>query len=89
YRVAADTVMELGKQLCYRLTLAALDDEQFVQDMELYLDHETYEVAQVTYTDINDNLVTIRFRKLKLGAPILAERFRFQTPKGVEEVRLP
>lgn len=89
YRIAADTVMELGTQLCYRLTLAALDDEQFVQHLELYLDHDNYEIAQVTYTDINDNLVTIEFRKLKLGADIPTEKFRFLTPKGVEEVRLP
>jgi outer membrane lipoprotein-sorting protein len=89
FRIAADTVLELEEQLCYRLSLEALTDEQFVRQLDLYLDYESYEVAQVSYTDINDNLVTMRFHKLKLGEPIPAERFRFQTPKGVEEVRLP
>lgn len=89
YNVVADTMMELGKQVCYRLTLVSKSKDQFVQELQLYLNYETYEVAQVTYTDINDNLVTISFRKLKLGVPIPPEKFHFQTPKGVEEVRLP
>jgi outer membrane lipoprotein-sorting protein len=44
---------------------------------------------RVRYTDINDNTITIDFSHLQLGAEVAPERFRFKTPKGVEEVRLP
>jgi outer membrane lipoprotein-sorting protein len=57
--------------------------------MELFVNADDYSVRRVRYTDINDNIITIDFSKLQLGVEIAPERFRFKTPEGVEEVRLP
>ena len=89
YDVAADTVIELGGRKAYKLHLVALSEDEFVKKLDLYIDLETYMVTRTAYRDPNDNLVTLDFSDWKLNVETQPEDFRFQTPPGVEEVRVP
>lgn len=89
YNIAFDTVLTLNDAKTYKLLLHSKSGDDYVQSMELYVDAGTFAVARVKYTDINDNIITIDFSDLELGPKIDSQRFRFKTPKGIEEVRLP
>lgn len=89
YHIAYDTTVLIGDIKAYKLRLMSKSRDEYVQGMALYVKADDYTVLRVRYTDINDNVITIDFSKLKLGDSIESSRFRFKTPKGVEEVRLP
>ena len=82
-----DTICDFGK--CYKIVLRAMDNDNFIKEMYLFIDPETYLTRRAEYKDINGNLVTIRFKDYKIDRKIPAEIFEFKTPKGVEEIRLP
>jgi outer membrane lipoprotein-sorting protein len=89
YNIAFDTTLTLNDIKTYKLLLHSKSGEDYVQSMELYVNGDTYAVSRVKYTDINDNIITIDFSDLELGTKIDSQRFRFKTPRGIEEVRLP
>lgn len=89
YKIASDTVVELRGQKAYKLHLVALSEDEFVRELDLYINSDTYLVARVAYRDPNENLVTLDFSNWKLNVKTQPEDFRFQTPPGVEEVRVP
>lgn len=74
---------------CYQVLLKASSEDEFIEEMKLYIDPETGLTQRAEYRDINGNLVTIRFKKYKIDKDIPPEIFNFKTPKGVEEIRLP
>jgi outer membrane lipoprotein-sorting protein len=82
-----DTTCDFGT--CYKIVLTALEKDNFIKEMYLFIDPETYLTRRAEYKDINGNLVTIRFKDYKIDRKIPAEIFKFKTPKGVEEIRLP
>ncbi len=74
---------------CYQILLKASSEDEFIEEMKLYIDPKTSLTQRAEYRDINGNLVTIRFKKYNIDKNIPAEIFNFKTPKGVEEIRLP
>lgn len=74
---------------CYQVLLKAEGEDEFIEEMVLFIDPETSLTQRAEYKDINGNLVTIRFKKYKIDKKIPPEIFNFKTPKGVEEIRLP
>ena len=89
YRVDSDTLLDLSGNKAYKLHLIALTEDEFVRELDLYIDSDTYLVARAAYRDPNDNLVTLDFSDWKLNIKTKPDNFRFQTPPGVEEVRVP
>ena len=74
---------------CYQVILSASEKDEFIGEMKLYIDSETYLTHTAEYRDINGNLVTVNFKNYKIDREIPPELFIFKTPKGVEEIRLP
>lgn len=74
---------------CYKIVLTANDKDNFIKEMTLYVDQNTFLTQRAEYKDINGNLVTIRFKDYKIDRKIPPDIFIFKTPKGVEEIRLP
>lgn len=74
---------------CYKIVLTSDQDDKFIREMVLYIDSTDYLTRQAQYKDINGNLVTIKFEKYKINKKIPPAIFKFKTPKGVDEVRLP
>lgn len=89
YQVAGDSLDLVDSAGVFQLSLRAKDSDHFVQTLQLFIDSRNYAVRNVVYDDINDNRISIEFFDLKLNLKLEAGRFRFQTPSGVEEVRLP
>ncbi|MBD3382974.1 MAG: hypothetical protein GF404_12360 [candidate division Zixibacteria bacterium] len=74
---------------CFQVLLKSRQDDNFIKEMKLYIDSKTHLTRRAEYTDINGNLVTIRFDKYMLNKKLPSQLFEFNTPKGVEEIRLP
>ncbi len=89
YDLTADSSEVIDKRVHHRLSLRARDDDYYVRSMRVYVDPATNLIRRVVYRDINDNRITLDFSDWKLGAAIKSEQFRFKTPSGVEEVRVP
>ncbi|MBD3218474.1 MAG: hypothetical protein GF310_09380 [candidate division Zixibacteria bacterium] len=83
----ADNECDFGE--CFKILLTALDKDNFIKEMYLFIDPENFLTKRAEYKDINGNLVTIRFKDYKIDRKIPPEIFKFKTPKGVEEIRLP
>jgi outer membrane lipoprotein carrier protein len=88
YQIASDTIMALNGNEAYHLHLVAHTEDEFVRELDLYIESDTYLVARVSYRDPNDNLVTLDFSDWKLNVKPQPGDYRFQTPPGVEEVRV-
>lgn len=89
YELSYDSTEVIEKKPYHRLSLRSLKDDQYVRSMKVMIDPETYLIRRVVYRDINDNKISLDFHDWKLGATLKPEDFRFQTPAGVEEVRIP
>jgi len=89
YSIPSDTIVELNGKKAHKLHLKALTEDEFVRELDLYIDSDTYLVSRAVYRDPNDNLVTLDFSDWKLKIKTQPDIFRFQTPPGVEEVRVP
>lgn len=89
YDLEYDSTETISKRVCYRLSLKSKDDKQYVRSMKVFIDQETSLVRQVIYRDMNDNKITLEFSDWRLGVEIGPSEFRFKTPSGVEEVRVP
>jgi len=89
YNVVNDSVALTDSAGVFRLPLTAKRDDQYVRALQLFVDSKGFAVIQVIYDDINGNRITIRFHDLNTDLKIDPGSFRFKTPKGVEEVRLP
>jgi outer membrane lipoprotein carrier protein len=74
---------------CLEVVLKSKQKDNFIKQMKLYIEADTYLTHRAEYTDINGNLVTVKFDKYKLNNKIPRQIFQFKTPKGVEEIRLP
>ena len=85
--LSTDTDCDFGE--CLKIVLHAIEKDNFIKEMRLFIDAESYLTRRAEYKDINGNLVTIRFDNYKINRKIPAEIFIFKTPKGVEEIRLP
>ena len=89
YDLTYDSTETISKRLCNQLSLKSKDDNQYVRSMKVFIDTETSLVRRVIYRDLNDNNITLDFADWKLGVEIDPKEFRFRTPSGVEEVRVP
>jgi outer membrane lipoprotein-sorting protein len=89
YTLEYDSTAIIGKTAVHQLSLKSKVRDQYVRSLKLFLDAENFTVRRVIYRDINDNRITLDFSGWKLGIKIAPEQFRFKTPRGVEEVRLP
>ncbi len=89
YELSSDSTEVIGERTFYRLSLRSLKDDQYVRSMKVLIDPDTYLIRRAVYRDINDNKITLDFSDWKLGVVLKPEQFRFLTPSGVEEVRIP
>lgn len=89
YDLEYDSTETISKRMCHQLSLKSKDDNQYVRSMKVFIDTETSLVRRVVYRDLNDNKITLDFSDWKLGEQIEPAAFRFKTPSGVEEVRVP
>ena len=89
YDLEYDSTTTIDKTSVHKLSLKSKSTDQYVQSMKLYLDANNFTVRRVIYRDINDNKITLDFSGWKMGIRVAPEQFRFKTPRGVEEVRLP
>jgi outer membrane lipoprotein carrier protein len=89
YQLEYDSTDTIDKVKVHRLSLRAKSKDNFVRSMKVYIDATTFLVRRVVYRDLNDNRITLEFRDWKMGIKTTPEQFRFRTPRGVEEVRLP
>jgi outer membrane lipoprotein carrier protein len=89
YDLDYDSTATISKHPCHQLSLKSKDDKQYVRSMKVFIDTETSLVRRVIYRDMNDNKITLDFSDWKLGAAFDPSEFRFKTPSGVEEVRVP
>lgn len=89
YDLDYDSIETIAKHSCHQLSLKSKDDNQYVRSMKVFIDTESSLVRRVIYRDLNDNKITLDFSDWKLGAEIDPKNFRFGTPSGVEEVRVP
>ncbi|MGB5105444.1 MAG: outer membrane lipoprotein carrier protein LolA [Candidatus Zixiibacteriota bacterium] len=89
YELSYDSIATIAKQPYHQISLKSKDDSQYVRSMKVLIDTETSLVRRVIYRDMNDNNITLDFKDWKLGETIAPTQFRFKTPSGVEEVRVP
>ncbi len=89
YEVRSDTLVSLEGKKAYKLHLLALAKDEIVKELDLYIDSSSYLIVRAAYRDPNDNLVTLDFSDWKLKIKTQPDDFRFQTPSGVEEIRVP
>ncbi len=82
-----DTI--LGKTECIRVKLVSDEKDEFIQRMTLFVGKEDLLTHRAEYDDINGNRVEISFKDIKIDKGLKPEIFKFKTPKGVEEIRLP
>ncbi len=74
---------------CTVVRLTADEGDEFIRQMTLYVSENDRLTRRAEYRDINSNTVTIDFSNVKIDEGISDEIFKFRTPEGVEEVRLP
>jgi chaperone LolA len=86
-RLIADTV--IGNIDCHVVRLDCAGADEFIQQMTLYVGKKDLLTHRASYVDINGNTVVMSFSDLKIDSGLPKETFVFETPKGVEEVRLP
>lgn len=79
----------LGNIECRRVELVSDEKDEFIQQMILFVGKEDQLTHRAEYIDINGNKVEIVFKDLKIDKELKPETFIFETPKGVEEIRLP
>lgn len=79
----------LRKSECTVVRLVCEEKNEFIQQMTLYISKLDLLTHRATYIDINGNTVIVDFHDLKIDKGISDDIFRFETPRGVEEVRLP
>lgn len=79
----------LRKSECTVVRLVCVEKNEFIQQMTLYISKQDLLTHRAVYDDINGNTVIVDFHDLKIDKGIPDDIFRFETPKGVEEVRLP
>jgi outer membrane lipoprotein-sorting protein len=63
-------------------------DQLFINDLTLWVDKKNFLVRKLKYQDLNDNLVSFIFSKIKTNSKIKDSEFIFNTPKGIEIVDL-
>jgi len=74
---------------CTVVFLDAAANDEFIQEMTLFISGKDRLTRRAEYLDINGNTVVIDFLNLKIDEGISDDIFKFKTPEGVEEVRLP
>jgi chaperone LolA len=79
----------ISKVECITIQLVCEEKDEFIQQMTLYVGREDLLTHRASYVDINGNNVIIDFSDLKVDKGLPDNLFFFETPKGVEEVRLP
>ena len=79
----------INKVECITIQLVCEEKNEFIQQMTLYVGKEDLLTHRASYVDINGNNVIIDFSNLKVDKGLSDDVFFFETPKGVEEVRLP
>jgi chaperone LolA len=79
----------IGRVECMTILLVCDEKDEFIQQMTLYVGKEDLLTHRASYVDINGNNVIIDFSNLKVDKGLPDDVFFFETPKGVEEVRLP
>lgn len=89
YTLEYDSSDVIDKTSVQRLSLRAKSKDHFVRTMKVYINSTTNQIRRVIYRDLNDNKITLDFSDWKLGIKAEPHQFRFKTPRGVEEVRLP
>lgn len=73
-----------------RVTLHLLPKEEATYEwLELEVDAKAGAIAVTRVQDILGNLTEVRFEKVRTNQAPPASRFRFETPEGVKELRLP
>jgi len=87
HELLPDTVIE--KDECTVVRLVCEEKNEFIQQMTLYISKSDLLTHRAVYVDINGNTVIVDFSDLKIDEGLPDDIFRFKTPKGVEEVRLP
>ncbi len=89
YYLDYDSTDVIDKVRVRRVSLRSKSEDQFIRSMKVYIDATTYHIRRVVYRDLNDNKITLDFSDWKMGIKATPDQFRFKTPRGVEEVRLP
>jgi len=79
----------LGKIVCRVIELVCSEKDEFIQKMTLFIGGDDKLTRRAVYVDINGNVVAIDFSNLKVDKGLPEDMFEFETPKGVEEIRLP
>ena len=89
YNLDYDSTDVIDKAKVRRLSLRSKSEDRFVRSMKVYINVNTLQIRRVVYRDLNDNKITLDFSDWKMRVKATPEQFRFKTPRGVEEVRLP
>jgi outer membrane lipoprotein carrier protein len=89
YNLDYDSTDVIDKAKVHRLSLRSKSPDQYVRSMKVYINGTTFQIRRVIYRDLNDNKITLDFSDWKMGIKTNTEQFRFKTPHGIEEVRLP
>ena len=89
YNLDYDSTDVIDKVKVRRLSLRSKSPDQYVRSMKVYINGATFQIRRVVYRDLNDNKITLDFSDWKMGIKTTRDQFRFKTPRGVEEVRLP
>ncbi|MCK4656292.1 MAG: outer membrane lipoprotein chaperone LolA [candidate division Zixibacteria bacterium] len=79
----------ISKVECITIQLVCEEKDEFIQQMTLYIGREDLLTHRASYVDINGNNIIIDFSNLKIDRGLPDDVFFFETPEGVEEVRLP
>ncbi len=83
------------KQLCDHegpgqcLYMKTTEETAFIREMWLWVDVKTAHVRRAVYKDVNANETTFSFRKIDFAYKPKPGTFSYETPPGVEVVRMP
>lgn len=87
---------KIEKKMCYKLVLSPkklekkvkYENNLFIKRLILWVDKKSFLIKKLEYRDINDDLVSFVFSKIKTNLGIKDSEFVFRAPKGVEVVDL-
>jgi len=72
----------------YRLKLAAKNEDQFVRQVDFWVDSKTFFLTKVQQVDINDNSTAYEVENVKIDVILKDATFTFSAPEGYEVIDL-
>lgn len=77
---------ELDGQFVVVLRMLPKNEDQFIQEIKVWINRESWKPMKVEFTDLNDNQTMYSIKSITKDANISGNTFQFQPPKEAEVI---